>query len=137
MLPFLLLLVMGIIDFGRALYIQTALQNGAREGARMAIVHPLWVTAADSADPNNIVYRASTEPAATTPASNVHVQCTTSAGAVFDATTQRADYTACAQSGSRIEVRVTAKFEPITPLVGIFMAHGGLTLGGRTRMVIE
>ncbi|GEM_PF-593627 len=36
----LMLLVMGIVDFGRAVYMQSVLANAAREGARAAIVEP-------------------------------------------------------------------------------------------------
>ncbi len=37
-LPLLLLVVAGIIDFGRALYTQVMLTNAAREGARAAVM---------------------------------------------------------------------------------------------------
>ena len=39
-LPIFMLLVFGFIDLGRAAYYFSALQNGAREGARYAIVNP-------------------------------------------------------------------------------------------------
>jgi len=39
-LPIFLLLVFGFIDLGRAAYYFSALQNGAREGARYGIVNP-------------------------------------------------------------------------------------------------
>lgn len=51
--PLLLLLILIIIDFGRAFYIQTALQNGAREGARFGTIHPTWVISTSNADPIN------------------------------------------------------------------------------------
>jgi Flp pilus assembly protein TadG len=38
-LPVFLLIVLGTIDFGRAIYIYSVMSNGAREGARYAIVH--------------------------------------------------------------------------------------------------
>ncbi len=38
-LPIFILIVLGTIDFGRAIYIYSVLANGAREGARYAIVH--------------------------------------------------------------------------------------------------
>jgi len=44
-LPLLLLLVFGIIEFGRALYIKNTLSNAAREGARRAAVTTPWTTA--------------------------------------------------------------------------------------------
>jgi Flp pilus assembly protein TadG len=40
MLPILLVLVLMIFDFGRAIYYYSALHNAAREGARYGAVHP-------------------------------------------------------------------------------------------------
>ena len=40
-LPLLLLLVMGIFEFGRAMYIKNTLTQAARAGARTAVVTPL------------------------------------------------------------------------------------------------
>lgn len=41
-LPILLLLVLGIFEFGRAMYIKNALNNAARAGARAAAVLPTY-----------------------------------------------------------------------------------------------
>lgn len=129
--PLLLLLIVIVIDFGRALYVQTAIQNGAREGARFGSVHPQWVDNAtpglSNPDPNNVKYRASTEPAATVPSTNVTVTCT-NAGVTESCTV--------AGSGHRIDVRVTATFTPITPLISNIVGTN-LTLAGDTVMVIE
>jgi hypothetical protein len=38
-LPLFLLLVLGVVDFGRGIFIYAGMSNGAREGARYAIVH--------------------------------------------------------------------------------------------------
>jgi Flp pilus assembly protein TadG len=38
--PILLLIVMGILDFGRVFYTYEALANAAREGARFCALHP-------------------------------------------------------------------------------------------------
>jgi Flp pilus assembly protein TadG len=39
-LPIFVLMVMGVLDLGRAVYYYSALHNATREGARYAIVHP-------------------------------------------------------------------------------------------------
>lgn len=39
-LPILLLLVVGTLDFGRAIYVRNALANAARDGARIGVVDP-------------------------------------------------------------------------------------------------
>ncbi|MBF6606748.1 MAG: pilus assembly protein [Chloroflexi bacterium] len=137
--PLLFFMMVIIIDFGRALYIQTALQNGAREGARFGIVHPTWVTAADRANPDNIVYRASTEPAATVSAVNATVTCTTPGGVTSTATSPVSlspAYVSCAVSGGRIDVKITYDFTPLTPLISNVVGTS-LTLSGHTRMTIE
>ena len=38
-LPLFMLIVLGIFDFGRAIYAYSALHNAAREGARYGAVH--------------------------------------------------------------------------------------------------
>ena len=44
LLPVLLLVVLGTIDFGRAVYVHNALANAARDGARFASVDPTNTT---------------------------------------------------------------------------------------------
>jgi len=41
-LPILLILVLGIVEFGRAMYIKNTLNNAARAGARAAAVLPIY-----------------------------------------------------------------------------------------------
>ncbi len=41
-LPILLILVLGIIEFGRAMYVKNTLNNAARAGVRAAVVLPLY-----------------------------------------------------------------------------------------------
>lgn len=48
-LPLLILIVAGIVDFGRAMYTQSILTNAAREGARAAVVGADYSTRAISA----------------------------------------------------------------------------------------
>ena len=44
LLPLFLLVIAGIVDFGRAFFTQIALSNAAREGARAAIVSTVTTT---------------------------------------------------------------------------------------------
>lgn len=136
-LPFLLLIMLIIIDFGRALYIYTALQNGAREGARFGTVHPTWISSADNPDPDNIDYRTSSEPGSASNGLAIQVTCIAPGGATFDAATNRAGYLTCAVSGSRVEVGVRTQFQAITPVIGNLLPSGGITLAARTVMTIE
>lgn len=47
-LPLLMLLVMGIFEFGRAMYIKNTLTHAARAGARAAVVTPNIIDATDA-----------------------------------------------------------------------------------------
>jgi Flp pilus assembly protein TadG len=135
--PVLLLLLVGVLDLGRAFYIQTALQNAAREGTRYGSVHPTWVVASDQADPNNLTYRINTEAGATVPASalTTTVSCTDGSGATYAAGT--GGYMSCVQSGNRLTVSTTFAFKALTPLISIFLPAGGLQLSGSSTITIE
>lgn len=64
-LPLLMLLVIGIFEFGRAMYTKNTLTHAARAGARAAVVTPGITVDSDNAnndctygtDPNDIVYK--------------------------------------------------------------------------------
>lgn len=49
-LPVLLLVIAGIVDFGRAYFTQIELTNAAREGARAAVMLPLGSTPAPATE---------------------------------------------------------------------------------------
>ena len=49
------------IDFGRLFATFVAVNNAAHEGAMYAAMHPTQVTSGDSADPENVTYRARQE----------------------------------------------------------------------------
>ena len=55
-LPILLILVLGIFEFGRAMYIKNTLNNAARAGARAAVVLPRNSTGT----PEGLVYPSAT-----------------------------------------------------------------------------
>lgn len=56
--PVCLAVMLGIIEFSRALFSYSIVANAAREGARYGIMHPTWEDSDDNADPDNIEYRA-------------------------------------------------------------------------------
>jgi Flp pilus assembly protein TadG len=102
LLPLLLLLVFGVIDFGRALNAQVTITQAAREGARLAALGQ-----------PNVVGRTQ---AAATGLSGVTVtvvsSCPTGAGPGVNAT-----------------VRVSYQFSFVTPIGAIAALFGGSTLG--------
>jgi Flp pilus assembly protein TadG len=97
LLPLLMLLVFGIVDFGRALNAQITLTQAAREGARMAAL----------GEPNVV---SSTQAAATglSPVSVTVTSCPVGAAAGVNAT-----------------VQVSYTFTFLTPVGGIAKLFGG------------
>jgi Flp pilus assembly protein TadG len=122
-LPVLLLIFMGILDFGRAVFAYNALSNAAREGARVAIVDQSTSggvsaaaqRAADSAtnlsiDPSTDVDVAYTEPVANGPCLSHAIGCIAT-------------------------VTVRDQFQAITPIIGSIV--GPIDLESTTSLVIE
>jgi Flp pilus assembly protein TadG len=64
-LPLLLIILLGIIDFGRVFYAYVTVTNASREGARYGALHPGWIDESDNADPNNVKFHAIQEAANT------------------------------------------------------------------------
>lgn len=54
---FLVVVMVGSIDFARLMYTYGVISNAAREGARYGIIYPNNIHAGFSPDPNNIMYR--------------------------------------------------------------------------------
>jgi Flp pilus assembly protein TadG len=57
MVPVLIILLMGVVDLGRAYFTFLALRDAAAEGAYFGSVYPRCVSSADCANPNNMIYR--------------------------------------------------------------------------------
>jgi Flp pilus assembly protein TadG len=104
---FLLILVMGIIDIGRALYTNISIQEAAQEGAYFgafqddATVAGIQQKAVNSTDSPALV------------AGDVTVNCTT--------------VTKSKKNGTRVEVTVTHELDLVTPFVGQWLG-GAMTL---------
>ena len=108
-LPIMMLILMGILDLGRAVYYYSALHNSAREGARYGVINP--------EDPEGIEavvrnYAVALEPA---------------------------ELTVLISSPDEDTVRVTLtyQFTPITPIVGTLLGSNEVTLGSQATMRIE
>lgn len=107
--PLFILIVFFILDFGRAIYYFSMIQNAAREGTRYGIISPNDTTGivahvksfAVGLDPNDITV---------TP-------------------TQPDDYT--------IQVQVNYIFTPVTPIVSSFLSSGQIMIHSQSTMRIE
>ena len=115
-LPLLLLLVMGVFDFGRGIYYYSAIQNAAHEAARYGAVH--------HCDDAGIVDRATSMAIGLGPGLTILDPVL-----VYEAETSILDY---------IYVTVIYRFEPVTPLIGDFLgADGYIDLQSVARQLIE
>jgi len=64
-LPFLLIILLGIMDFGRVFYAYVTITNASREGARYGSRYPTWIDEGISANPNNVKFHVIQEAANT------------------------------------------------------------------------
>jgi Flp pilus assembly protein TadG len=125
-LPVLLLLLMGLFDFGRAIYAFNTISNAAREGARIAIIDQKVVTGPD-------FYLAEQEAAnqatalGLVPSDNAQVRLQV----------LQPDGTACPGNwvGCVAQLRVQYQFNAITPIIGAFI--GPIQLSTTTEIPIE
>jgi Flp pilus assembly protein TadG len=120
--PVLLLLFMGILDFGRAIYGYNTLANAAREGARVAIVDQtvtagVPVAAQRAADQSTGL--------GVDPATDVDVEYT------------QPDGTACPNHSLGCIATVTVRYEftAITPIIGNIV--GPIDIEAETAMDVE
>jgi Flp pilus assembly protein TadG len=150
--PFLLILF-GIIDVGRLVYLNSTLSQAAREGARLGSVEAGWLPPAPQDSTCNLAGGAVCPPDVATlrthitaaanrmmapfgSVSQVYTSCDAASGSPtppIGAWTT----TTCAQHTNRdvISVRVTSTFTPITPLVGQLL--GNLPVSGSATMSIN
>jgi Flp pilus assembly protein TadG len=150
-LPILLLMFFGVIDFGRLVYMNSVLSQAAREGARVGAVEASWVGSSDPScgtvggpvcPANETALRTDITNAAnrmTTPFGNVaHLYF--SCDAVGSAPENEWTVTAC-PNGSRsfsvhaVSVRVDMTFTAVTPIIGQII--GPVTTSAASSMVIN
>ena len=123
MIPVLLLVFMGILDFGRLIYAYNALSNAARDGARTAIV--------DQGSTGGIEHAAT---AAVDQAATLGIDPVADVDVVY---TEPVASGACPTRaiGCIATVTVREEFRAITPIIGNFI--GAIDLEAETSMVIE
>jgi Flp pilus assembly protein TadG len=122
--PVLVLLIMGIVDFGRAIYAFNSVSNAAREGARVGIVNQ--GTGAGGA------YLAAIEAASQATALGLSA---TDANEVLVTFPNPSGNCSTISAGCPISVRVQYEFSPITPIIGRIL--GPLIVGSTTELPVE
>lgn len=149
-LPVFLLLLFGLIDGGRMIYMHTVLSQAAREGARVASVEAGWMGATGSGCgaaggpvcPANVTALRSDvltaanrmiQPFAQITNGQLQTRCDPSGG------TPTGSWTAltCVSSdaGNVASVRVSADFVPITPIISSLL--GTVPMSASASMVIN
>ena len=121
-LPILLLVMMGILDFGRAVFAYNTLSNAARDGARVAIVDQT-VTAGI--------------PAGAKEAADQSIGLGVNPATDVDVVYKQPDGTLCPGHflGCTAEVTVRNRFRAITPIIGNII--GPINLESSTVLTIE
>lgn len=120
--PVILILIVGLFDVGRLIYINNELSHAVREGARWGAVQG---RAADQAAGTNTgVTDAVNASIAVAPGTNVTVACTD----------VQAGGSTCT-SGDLLTVNVSTSVAPITPLIGDLV--GPLVLSSEAKMTIH
>lgn len=145
-LPVLMLVLVGIFDFGRAFYAYNALSNAAREGARYGTVHP------ENTDSDGFPPYDEPETIEEKAVAQVFIldQDQFRVRVRFPDPTRIEDAFCVANpydpaclnsdpgSGDPIEVTVIYRFQPLTPLVSQLIGGGPfLTLRSKALMFIE
>ena len=148
-LPIFLLLLFGIVDAGRYVFLNSTLSNAAREGVRLGSVEASWrgstnpscgaaggpvCPANDVALLADITVAANRQMAPFGTVSNVYLSCVLSTGTPpSGAWTSSSCGTAGA--GSLMSVRVTYTWRAITPIISNVM--GTITTSGSTTVTIN
>jgi Flp pilus assembly protein TadG len=132
-LPLLALILLGVVDLGRAFFYSTRLSDAVKEGALYGIHYPGNMTSAQSSDPNNVAYHTTYEsqPSLGLPTDQVSVTC------YRGLSTASADIVLCnlAQVGDTIQVRARYDFQPFTQQI-IRLLGSSVPMTRTARMVI-
>jgi Flp pilus assembly protein TadG len=121
-LPFLLLLLLAAVDFGRLFYVYVGVENAAREGAAYGAYHPTWWAASGPnahANPANITYVARQELGGDS-SLTVTVSCATACAPTTNV------------AGNTIVVSVSRPFSLLVPFI-----LSNVSLGASSTAVIQ
>ena len=148
-LPFIVIIICGIFDFGFILNDRIALNNAARNGARYAATHPTaWSNSASSASNTiqGVILSSKGNTHLTNDDSHITIAYETSAGtacAQYSASsgslTVDSGYTQgtnCVIPNGIVQVTLTYHYTPITPFVGKLISSG-LDLTATSSMLEE
>jgi Flp pilus assembly protein TadG len=125
-LPLFLLLFMGVVDFGSAVFTYNSLTNAAREGARLAIVNQ---------DKPSVIARAEHQVAiAEITAPNVSVNYYQQAD---DGSPDTSSTCSPVAVGCLAVVSFEATYHPLTPIIGNLLFKNGVTFTAKSVLTVE
>jgi len=128
LLPVILLIFMGLFDFGRAIVTYNSVAEAARNGARVAIVNQVPSDICRIVAERAVTLSLATTCAPNASAAGVYVSAST--GGQSCTTYQDSSGVPCTQS-----VQVTTTFTPITPIIGAVL--GPIELRSSTTLPVE
>jgi Flp pilus assembly protein TadG len=143
-LPLLLVLIFGMVDFGRAMYTKNTLNNAARSGARVAAVTP----GLTPTSPAVALFSLNSQPAITVQ-NNIFNGIPTDNSVTYELTIRNAAGTsipATVTTGDQVQINLTyPDFPMITPLYNILalitnsgaQGSNGPTITGQASMRYE
>ena len=126
LIPLLLLMVVVLLDLGRAVYYSSVIHNAAREGARYGVVHP-----ADTAG----IQAAAEERAVGLDLAQMSVNSCWAYDCACNSGCCSLD--CMSPISNTISVTVEYSFSLVTPLASQFISSGTLTLESRSTMIVE
>lgn len=153
-LPIFLLMLFGLVDIGRFVYLNSTLSQAAREGARRGAVEASFVAdtyaycnqPGGAVCPSNVtalradVLAAANEmmtPFGSIVDADLHVSCdtTTPPSGTWTSPTKNCNTAAAREPGAIISVRVEMEIQPITPIIGNLFSS--IELSGAASMDIN
>ena len=121
-LPVLMLILMGVFDFGRAFFAYNAISNGAREGARYGVIHP------DALDLDGPPYEENT----------IHGKAAAQTFILdIDELNITVETPQGTERGNPLTVTMQYHFYALTPLISVIWGGGTLSLESSANMYIE
>ena len=145
-----MLMLFGLIDVGRFVYLNTTLSQGAREGARLGSVEASWIGSTDPGCgavggpvcPANVTALRSDITTAVNrmmapfgSVEDVYTRCDPPSPAPLPVGTWTTQTCATSDPGDRISVRVTYSFDAITPVISNLLGTVGVS--GAATMTIN
>lgn len=113
-------ILMILFDFGRGVAAFNAVSHAAREGARLAVHHPAEFTAGTDANIRGQLR-----------AGSPLLPGLTDADITISPAQASRDY------GDIVTVQVVYSFSPVTPLIGVFLPGGTVTLTSAGKAVVQ